>query len=60
MYRKVEGHSGLVKSSSGAVVNVDPLAYERAKKKKKERQRLDNLEQRMENIENLLIQLVNK
>lgn len=60
MLLKVEGHGGLAKNSSGAIVAIDPKAYERAKKKKAERERLNTLEERMERIENLLLQLVNK
>ena len=57
--RKVEGHD-LYKNESGAVVVTDMKKYHRAKEKKKEKERLDVLEDRMERIENLLLQLVNK
>ena len=58
--KRIEGHSDLVKTESGAVITVNETVYERAKKKKLERERLNNLENKMERIEKLLEQLVNK
>jgi hypothetical protein len=57
---KVEGHSNLIKSNSGAVITTDKKAYERAKARKLEKNRLEELENRMKTIETLLTQLVNK
>lgn len=56
---KVEGHSSLYKNGD-AVITVDPKLYEKAKARKAEKERLNNLEDRMDRIEQLLIQLVNK
>ena len=58
--KRIEGHSNLAKNNTGAVVMTDSKAYERAKSKKAEKQRLNDLENRMDRIEQLLIQLVNK
>lgn len=60
MMRRVEGHSNLVKDNNGAVLTIDRKAYERAKSKKIEKERLNKLEDRMDRIEQLLIQLVEK
>lgn len=56
---KVEGHHSLYKKPSGAVVNTDMKAYESAKKKKAEKQRLIDVENRLERIEKLLERIVN-
>ena len=58
--KRVEGHSNLAKTDTGAVLITDPKLYERAKRNKMERERLNNLEDKMERIENLLLQLVNE
>ena len=57
--KRVEGHIDLAKTDNGAVLLTDPKAYLRAKKNKAERERLNKLEDKMERIENLLLQLVN-
>lgn len=57
--KKVEGYSNLYKDSH-CVVNADWKSYERAKQKKKEKDRVMNLEQRMERIESLLERLLDK
>lgn len=56
---KVEGHTNLYKGN-GAVINTDWKAYERAKLKKKEKQRVENLENRLDKIETLLMRLLNE
>ena len=56
---KVEGQHNLYRNESGAIVNADWAAYERAKKKKKEKERVDNLEKRLGRIEELLENLIN-
>ena len=57
--KKVEGFSSLYKKSDGAVVNTDMSAYHAAKKRKQEKQRLNNVEDRLERIEQLLERLLN-
>jgi len=56
---KVEGQSSLYKTNSGAVVNADWKAYEKAKERKKEKERLSELENRLGRIEELLERLIN-
>ena len=58
--KKVEGHSNLYKKSNGVIVNTDWSSYEKAKKRKKEKQRIDDLENRLGRIEELLTRLVSK
>lgn len=57
--KKIEGHN-LYKNESGTVVITDIKKYHRAKEKKREKERLDHLEEKMDRIESLLLQLVNK
>lgn len=49
-----------MKTDSGAVITVDAKAYENAKKRKAEKNRLNELENKMDRIEALLIELVKK
>ena len=58
--RRVEGHSNLAKMENGAVIVTDSKVYQRAKKNKAERERLNNLESRMDRIEALLINISEK
>ena len=58
--KRVEGHSTLAKMDNGAVIVTDKKLYERAKRNKAERERLNNLESRMERIEALLINITEK
>lgn len=58
--RRVEGHSNLAKMENGAVIVTDNKVYQRAKKNKAERERLNNLESRMDRIEALLINISEK
>ena len=55
---KVEGHNALYRNEKGAIVNADWSAYEKAKKRKKERERISQLENRLDRIENLLERLI--
>lgn len=55
---KVEGYSHLYKTETGAVVNTDYSAFLRAKERKKEKDRINNLEHRLTNIESLLERLL--
>jgi len=55
---KVEGHHSLYKNSSGAVINTDKQAYQKAIEKKKEKQRMVEVESRLERIEKLLERLI--
>lgn len=64
-YLKVEGHSFLVRDSrSNAIVNRDQKGYDTYKNlkraKSKEKERLDKLENDVNEIKDLLIQLINK
>jgi len=64
-YRKVEGHSDLVRDlGNGAVINNDKIAYQNyilmKKQKLKEQERLDNLENEVGEIKSLLQKLVDK
>ena len=54
---KVKGHSGLEKRN-GVVVSTNWKAYEAAKKRKADKNRLDVLENKINRIENLLEKLV--
>lgn len=65
MYKKVEGHSELVRDmDSGAVINNDTTAYQNyiamREQKIREKQRLDNLENEVGEIKSLLKDLINK
>lgn len=57
--RKISGHSGLYKTETGAVITRDHKLYEHAKKKIEDKKRLENLENKMNRIEELLEKLVN-
>jgi len=54
---KVQGHSDLIKRN-GAVINTNQKVYEAAKKRKADKNRLDNLENKINRIESLLEKLV--
>lgn len=56
--KKVKGHSDLYKNEIGAVVNTDYGAFLRAKERKAEKQKINNLEQRLDRLENLLTRLL--
>lgn len=56
---KVQGQHHLYKTPSGAVVNTDKQAYVKAKERKKEAQRLTEVENRLERIEALLEKILN-
>ena len=55
---RVEGHSNLYKKEGGVVVNTDYDAFLRAKEKKKEKQRVIDMENRLNRIEELLERLL--
>ena len=57
--KQIEGHPNLIKKDNGAIVNVDLDAYNRAKQKKKEKERVASLESRLDRIEALLERLLN-
>ena len=57
--KKVEGHANLFKDNH-SVVNADWKSYEKAKQRKREKDRVMNLEQRMERIESLLERLLDR
>jgi len=64
-YKKVEGHSDLVRDlSSGAVINNDKTAYQNyvslREQKLREKERLDKLENEVGEIKSLLQKLVDK
>ena len=54
---RIKGNSGLEKRN-GAVINTNWKVYEAAKKRKEDKSRLDNLEDKINRIENLLEKLV--
>jgi len=54
---KVKGHSDLIKQN-GAVINTNMKVYEAAKKRKADRNRLDQLEIKINRIESLLEKLI--
>lgn len=56
---RVRGHSNLEKRNA-AVVNTDWKVYEAAKKRKAEKHRIDQLENKINRIESLLEQLVER
>lgn len=55
--RKVEGHNNLYKNGN-VVVNTDYSAFLRAKERKKEKQKVNDLENRLNRIEELLERLI--
>ena len=57
--KKVQGQAGLYKNGP-AVVNVDKRAYENAKKRKAERQRIDNIENKLDRLTDLVERLLDK
>ena len=54
---RVKGHSDLIKRN-GAIINTNQKIYEAAKKRKADKDRLDNLEHKINRIESLLEKLV--
>jgi len=61
----IEGHSNLFRDeSSGAIVNIDTVEYERylkvKKKKTEEKQEIENLKLEVSEIKNLLMELINE
>lgn len=65
MYKKVEGHSDLVRDeNSGAVINNNATAYQNyislRDQKLKESQRIQSLESEVGEIKSLLKELLNK
>lgn len=61
---RVEGHTNLVKDlSNGAVINTDKVAYEIAMRRRREtdetKNRIAKLEDKLNNIEQLLERLIN-
>jgi hypothetical protein len=65
MYKKVEGHSDLVRDmESGAVINNDTTAYQNylamKNQKIKEQERMENLENEVSELKSLLKELINK
>jgi DNA/RNA endonuclease YhcR with UshA esterase domain len=55
---RVKGHSNLYKTSQGAIVNTDYDAFVRAKKRKSEKDKINMIEQRLDNLESLLTRLL--
>ena len=56
---KIQNHHSLYKSSSGAVVNTDMKAYEKAKERKREKERMNTLEDKVKRLEALLENILN-
>ena len=55
--RRVEGHDNLYKDGN-VVVNTDYSAFLRAKERKKEKQKVNDLENRLNRIDELLERLI--
>ena len=55
---KVKGHSNLFKTENGAVVLSDPNLSEEIRIKREEKAKIQNLESRLDRIENLLERLI--
>ena len=65
MYKKVEGHSSLVRDTeSGAVINNDSTSYQNyiamREQKLKEKERIGNIKEEIVEIKSLLKDLINK
>lgn len=56
--KRIEGHSNLYKNGAGAVVNTDYSAFVRAKERKAEKNKVNNLEERLNKIESMLERLL--
>jgi len=56
--QKVIGQTDLFKHDSGGVINIDPHAYARAKKRKAEKQRVANLEGEVAELRKLVERLI--
>ena len=56
--KRVEGHSNLYKKDGNVVVNTDYNTFLRAKSKKAEKQRVIEMESRLNRIEELLERLL--
>ena len=54
---KIKGYSNL-KKEGGIVKNTDYSAYLRAKERKAEKNKINNLEDRLDRIESLLLELI--
>lgn len=57
---KVKDHSNLYKKESGVIVVKDPQLQKRIANKRKEKERIEALENKVDNIENLLMQIIEK
>ena len=55
---RVEGHSNLYKKEGNVVVNTDYSTFLKAKERKKEKQRVNDMENRLNRIEELLERLL--
>jgi hypothetical protein len=56
--RRVEGHSNLYKKEGNVIVNTDYNTFLKAKERKKEKQRVIDMESRLNRIEELLERLL--
>ena len=56
---KVQNHHSLYKSPSGAVVNTDVKAYEKAKERRREKERMITLESKVQKLEAILENILN-
>ena len=55
---RVEGHSNLYKKEGNVIVNTDYNTFLKAKERKKEKQRVIDMESRLNRIEELLERLL--
>lgn len=56
---KIENHHSLFKNDSGAVITTDQRAYQKAKEKKAEKNKINLLEEKVTRLEKLLESIVN-
>lgn len=56
---KIENHHALFKNNTGAVVTTDQRAYQKAKEKKAEKNKINLLEEKITKLEKLLESIVN-
>ena len=56
--KRVEGHSNLYKKEGNVIVNTDYNTFLKAKERKKEKQRVIDMESRLNRIEELLERLL--
>jgi hypothetical protein len=56
--KKVTGHSNLYKTNANAVVNTDYSAFLKAKERKRDKEKMNGMEERLNRIEHMLEMLL--